>query len=263
METVAVHMAYESRIGLVECIAEAGPIRRCVKSLVVVGSVGCGAMYPEAVTDQSDLNLLAVCDFGRSDLRELFDYFGQEDVHRISNLARAREVDCFSIRIAKKKKIPTTFYIWDKSALLNVTDAPTLDAEQRKPNRQFMAAEYSAMFAGGELISPTGMKKWFYDERAFPGATRDRIYGVYSLLETRDEIYLGRQATMFCLLPQVIFDTTSYVKDHIASFRSDLLEILKRKYGSEWGNTASLWHTLPQWLQNKLPVSYQRLLRKM
>ena len=83
------------------------------------------------------------------------------------------------------------------------------------------------------------------------------------MLETRDEIFLGRQTTLFWLMPQVVFDDYGDVKERITNFRSDALEMLKNKYGSEWGNSAQLWHTLPHWLQNKLPVSYQRLLRKM
>jgi len=217
-------------------------IHESIKDLVV-GCMISGSTAYGGATEESDLDLIAVLDFGEVDVREVYNKLGIEYHPGLVRYAARREINTFMLYWIDG--IKKTLICWDKTALSNI-------AHLRSPNSLFVPEGVEGFVSmsreetqwnlrGGSQVFQKG---W----RIVEGGI---ILEFQVSNEHEGEFYMGIQSNNM-ILPLTILGGDKYISHQRRLFRGNLRKRLIEVYGKNDGSL-SLYKALPEKIRGKLP----------
>ena len=231
-------------------------IRDQIKDTITSGliMVGSTAYAPDAVTEHSDLDLVAVTQFRRTPFEQLYDAVRHPFEPELVQYAQQEMFDNFSL-VFEREGIKVGLHIWDNEALIS---AINLERNQKRFVRPTYHSKLTSSAPQETLRNLEGIEKTL--ERTplanFPGG---KIQPLFICYENLTGMYLGIPATNLLLEPKVLCDTTEYVSDGIAHFRRILRRKVDRCYDT-LSEKSSVYNSLPERIQKKISPKLRKKL---
>lgn len=208
-------------------------INNLTEGILIVGSV---AYNPEAVTEKSDLDLVAVVDFSSLNFEELYKKIGQKFEPILVNYAKEGKIQTVSI-VWDEAKFEVGLHLWDKSAFMNVVNLKKFNLIFRRKNffRNFKSTSDSET-----LLNLKGEKKEFYKEPK--EVDEGAILKFFIFQEDEKDFYPGIQMNNLLLKPKILSEKDSFISNGIKEFRkklkAKLIQIYKKSSKStNWYNS--------------------------
>jgi hypothetical protein len=221
--------------------------------IVIVGSVAYG---PDAVTTESDVDLVGICSFRTTDFEKLFSEFG---LHADSNAVRyANDGSITNLSIIfRVEGIEVGLHLWDRSAFDGVTQflggvktfRSDLPDEAGKPLQARADTQTFRSLRGTEKVVGKNPKQ-------VEGGT---ILDFFAFDEDVTEFYPNIQLYNLLLDPVALTDK-AYIADGIATMNRLLKEKLIAVYGADHSSEVSLCNALPDKIKKKIPPSLRERL---
>ncbi|MBT4538710.1 hypothetical protein HOC32_00315, partial [Candidatus Woesearchaeota archaeon] len=210
-----------------------------IDSLLLVGSV---AYNSEAVTTESDLDLVGIVDFKRNlpaitRIQQRLPVEVQLNHLRYLKLGQA---NMYSL-VWNNDDFQIGLHLWGKDVLENVV-------ELTGPNKYFKST-VKDVSTHERLISPTG-KEYVIQSRV--EHTDGTILDVWPCKTENAEVYFGTQVRNLLLRPNVLYDSTRNIETQLTKFKNHLLHKIATTY--ERPKTLDLAIGLPERIQSKLPI---------
>lgn len=233
---------YENRRAKAEEINE--KISDLAVGLLIVGSV---AYNQEAVTSESDLDLVGILNFSQVDFHELYRRLDQDYEPLLVKHAQARKINTVSI-VWDTPKYEVGLHLWDKSAFERLVDLQGHNFIFRRNN----LARNSKSTADVEVLKNLRgeEKEIFKEPEEIKGG---HVLRFYSFFEDDSNIYPGIQMFNLLLDPIVMSEQSSYVSQGIERFKENIKKRLKSCYGNS-SSEVNLYKALPPKLQGKITV---------
>lgn len=219
-----------------------GKISDLVVGILIVGSV---AYNQEAVTSESDLDLVGILDFSKVDFHELYRRLGQDYEPLLVKHAKAGKINNVSI-VWDTPEYEVGLHLWDKSAFEKVVNLQGYNFIFRRTNfgRNFKSTadvEVLKNLRGEE-------KKIFKEPEEVDGG---HVLRFYSFFEEDSNIYPGIQMFNLLLDPIVMIEQGDYISQGIERFQENLRKRLKSCYGKS-SFEVNLYNALHPKLQGKI-----------
>ncbi|MBW3004649.1 hypothetical protein KY310_02360 [Candidatus Woesearchaeota archaeon] len=214
-----------------------------VTGVLLAGSV---AFAPEAVTTDSDIDLIAVTPFGRTNFKGLYDALGHPYEPKLAEYARDELFGNFTLDW-DVEEITVQLHVWSLDAF---ADAVNLEAYQRRFARRQYHAQLNCARPQEVLRNLKG-EEVIIERTPIANLNEDKIIPLYVCYEDRSGIYLGVPATNLLLEPMVLCQKGDYVSSGISYFKAGLAKKIRKKHCDK-PNTVSLFNALTERIQAKI-----------
>ncbi len=218
--------------------------------ILIVGSV---AYNSNAVTKESDLDIVAVLDFSQADFKELYRRIDQEYESLLAEHAKVGRINNVSI-VWNTPKYEVGLHLWDKTAFDRVIGLKGYNFIFRRTNfgRNFKST------ADVEILrNLRGEERKVYKEpREVEGG---HVLKFYIFFEDEQGFYPGIQVYNLLLDPVILSEKGNIISDGIESFKENLREKLRKicNASSEKDNLHNALH--PKLKEKVTPDLRQRL----
>ncbi len=220
-----------------------------VDSTLIVGEV---AYNPSAVAIDSDLEMVAVCDFQNTDFYDLHDALGVKPDPDSLRAASSLMANTYSI-IFQSSRFSVGLYLWDRSALENAAMI------KKGPNRVFapyvvddsllslVDTQHLWGLSGRKLSLPLELAR----------VPKGHVIKFYPYFEDGKDLYIGNIPSQLLLNPVLLNDTGSVFMDAVAGFEERLQQKIVNVYSSQEnsGRDIKLSNAFPFMIRNSLPES--------
>ncbi|MBU1988097.1 MAG: hypothetical protein KKD94_01285, partial [Nanoarchaeota archaeon] len=230
---------YEVRKAKAEEIVE--KIRDLAEGILIVGSV---AYNPDAVTSESDLDLVGVLDFSSASFKELYEKLGQRFEPLLVKYATEGKIN--NVSLVWDEEFEIGLHLWDKGAFERVVNLGDY-------NLIFGREDFSRNFKSTSdkevLVNLKGEKyEIFKDPKDVDGGS---ILKFFIYWEDDSGFYPGIQVCNLLLDPEVIYEKRGKISEGLKKFEINLKKKLKETYGSS-SEEINLHNALDVKLQNKV-----------
>ena len=239
---------YETRRAKAEEINE--KIGDLAVGLLIVGSV---AYNQEAVTSESDLDLVGILDFSKVDFHELYRRLGQDYEPLLVKHAQTGKINNVSI-VWDTPEYEVGLHLWDKSAFERVVDLQGYNFIFRRTN---FGRDFKSTADKEVLKNLRGEEKEIFKEPE--EVEGGHVLRFYSFFEEGSNIYPGIQMFNLLLDPIVMSEQGDYVSQGIERFQENLRKRLKSCYG-ESSSEVNLYNALHPKLQRKVTAELRNRL---
>ena len=243
---------YEKRKSLAEEINK--ELGHLGVNLVIIGSV---AYNPEAVTTESDLDLLGLCDFTKIDFMCLYQILNIPSDPNVINNAQKRIMNNVSL-VWNNGNFEIGLHLWDFSAFENVVNLTSYNTTFRSNTPDGVVTQLQARTDSQIFTNLSGHQKEVNKEpKEAPGGT---VLKFFPYIEADGEFYPNIQIYNLLLSPVILStDQREYIEHGIQKMRSNLREKLISIYGG-FDESRNLLIPLPNKIQNKLSEASKREL---
>ena len=215
--------------------------------LLIIGSV---AYNPEAVTKESDLDLLGICDFSKIDFAKLYEILGVEYDKDVAHNAKNGLINNLSI-VWMADGFETGLHLWDISAFNNVVNlaGPNTTFRSEKPDgavKQLQARADKQIFR-----SLSGHEKEVDKEpKKIPGGVALKFF---PYLKDGSEFYPNIQIYNLLLDPVIMAKNKTYIETGLQHMKGMLKNKLQRICGTNHRKEINLLTPLPEKIKEKIP----------
>lgn len=218
--------------------------------VLIVGSV---AYNPNAVTPESDLDLVGILDFSTVDFEELYKRLDQKHEPLLVEHASTGRINNVSV-VWDTPEYEVGLHLWDKSAFDKVVNLEGYNFIFRRTNfgRNFKST------ANVEVLKNLkGEEKEIYkDPKEVDGG---HILKFYTFFEDGFDFYPGIQLNNLLLDPIVLSEKENSISQGIEQFKENLRERLTRMYGNI-SDDINLYNSLSPKLQRKITLDLKQKL---
>lgn len=212
----------------------------------VVGSV---AYNPDSVSDESDLDIVAVlASFEKAKFDEIGKRLGVELNPDATYWAFMGDVGVFDARMDSGKGFQTGVYFRSLKAHLDICDFRSV--------RRFAAR--GGIPKSCSYMDLMGRSKLIDTHEDIPGG---RIYTHWSVKEDEDGIWLSVPATNLLMSPLALHGS-EFLARSFKLFRDGLRRKLLRRYGSKHSEDINLINTFPEPLRERMTPEMRRQLEE-
>jgi predicted nucleotidyltransferase len=227
----------------------AGKIRDLVEGVLIVGSV---AYNPDAVTADSDLDLVVVLDFSSVDFKELYKRLGQKFEPLLVKYASEGVIN--NVSIVWDEEFEIGLHLWDKGAFDNVINLRSYNLIFRREN---FGRNFKSTSDRETLVNLKGEKKEvFKDPRKVEGGS---ILKFFVYWKDDSGFYPGIQINNLLMDPKILYEKDGLITRGLRNFNINLQEKLREVYGVD--EQADLCNALGVVLRNKITRELRERLR--
>ncbi|MDD3175297.1 MAG: hypothetical protein PHU51_02370 [Candidatus Nanoarchaeia archaeon] len=220
--------------------------------LLLVGSV---AYNSEAVTSESDLDLVGILDFSKVDFQELYGRLDQNYEPLLVKHAKEGKINCVSV-VWDMSEYEIGLHLWDKNAFERIVDLKGYNFIFRRFNfgRNFQSTADVEILKN---LKGEG-KEVFKHPAEIEGG---HVLRFYSFFEDASHIYSGIQMNNLLLDPIIMSEQGKYVSEGMDRFKDNLRRKLKTCYNTS-SSEVNLYNSLLPKLQGKITKDLRRKLEK-
>jgi hypothetical protein len=237
----------QRRLEVAEDISE--KLRPYAMGTVLIGSV---AYAPEAVTPQSDIDMVSVMEFSRINFKDVYKALRlpfDERTAGYANQGRANSLD-----LHHHREFDVSLFLWDVSAMNTVANASGYVRMFRPPRE--------TPFTSEALISLRGK---ILEGRRSPN-NRESVEGglilkLHPVYVGDSDVYTSVMANVW-MRPRILIDSKNYMSRQIETFKRNLRQKLRDVYGKGPRRGVSLINTLPEKVQKKLSPDFEEELTR-
>ena len=216
--------------------------------------VGSTAYNPNAVTAESDLDLVGILDFPTVDFEELYSRLGQQYEPLVAQYASEAAINTFSITW-DETDFEVGLHLWDTVAFNNVVELQWHNKIFARTNsiRYFKSTSTDEIFRnlrGGEKVLNKPPEK-------VSGGT---ILPFYPYIEDKSDFYIGIQVNNLLMDPIILSEKGTPISDGLIAFEENLRAKLDKKYGAAHDGNINLYNSLPERLQSKVSTDLRKRL---
>ncbi len=226
----------------------AGRLTKQIKDAVTIGVilVGSTAYATNAVTRESDLDLIAVTEFKRTNFEDLYKAIGHPYEPELAEYARQESFDNFTI-VWDEGQIEVQLHVWGIESFVG---AVNLETYQRRFARNQYHKQLNSARPHEVIFNLRGEKKTL-ERTPIAELSGGKIIPLYICYEDKSGIYLGVPATNLLLEPKVLSQDQDYLSGGLRYFRAVLAKKIAAQLRKNPKNKISLFNALPAKIKNK------------
>jgi len=238
------HAAYD----ITDCISN------LAQGVLLIGSV---AYAPDAVSPASDLDMVGVFDFPKTDFQELYRRLGRTYEPLVAEYAHARRANTVSI-VWNVPDFEIGLHLWDTTALEKVS--------YLRDHNVVFARNDSLRHFRSTAIRETrynleGQPKIF--EKPFQEVEGGKLVNFYPFWEDESGFYPGIQFNNLLLNPTILYEGSYDVSFELIRFQHNLQEKFRRYGGNRDKQRISLYNALDPKIKAKVPESLRMVLTEV